>query len=56
MTLTASTQVPGTVQALIDCRLDTIDRMLLGRLPRSDRMEVVQEVESQIFELLAQPR
>ncbi len=54
MTLTASTQVPGTVQALIDCRLDTIDRMLLGRLPRSDRMEVVREVESQIFELLAQ--
>ena len=54
MTLTTSTQVPGTVQGLIDCRLDTIDRMLLGRLPRSDRMEVVQEVESQIFELLAQ--
>ena len=54
MTLTTSTQVPGTVQALIDCRLDTIDRMLLGRLPDSDRMEVVQEVESQIFELLAQ--
>ncbi|MFO0889261.1 MAG: hypothetical protein U0790_08995 [Isosphaeraceae bacterium] len=40
------------MQSLIDSRLDTIDRMLLGRLPRGERLEVVREVESQIFELL----
>jgi hypothetical protein len=28
--------------------------MLLGRLPRSERVEIVREVESQIFELLAE--
>jgi hypothetical protein len=48
----ASIQVPESLQALIDSRLDTIDRMLLGRLPRGERLEIVREVESQIFELL----
>ena len=47
-----SIQIPESLQALIDSRLDTIDRMLLGRLPRGERLEVVREVESQIFELL----
>jgi hypothetical protein len=28
--------------------------MLLGRLPRSERVEIVREVESQIFELLGE--
>jgi hypothetical protein len=41
-----------SLQPLIDGRLDTIDRMLLGRLPRSERLEIVHEVEAQIFELL----
>ena len=52
MTTISSVQVPELLQALIDSRLDTIDRMLLGRLPRAERLEVVREVESQIFELL----
>ena len=45
MTVTASIHVSESLQTLIDCRLDTIDRMLLGRLPRSERMEIVREVE-----------
>jgi hypothetical protein len=52
MTTITTVQVPELLQALIDSRLDTIDRMLLGRLPRSERLEIVREVESQIFELL----
>jgi hypothetical protein len=40
-------------QSLIDARLDTIDRMLMGRVPRSDRTAIVGEIESQIHELLA---
>jgi hypothetical protein len=41
-----------SVQTLIDSRLDTIDRMLLGRLSRQDRLAIVREVESQIHELI----
>jgi hypothetical protein len=41
-----------SVQALIDARLDTIDRMLLGRVSRADRLDIVRDVETQIFELL----
>ena len=41
-----------SLQALIDARLDTIDRMLLGWTPRQERLSIVREVESQIFELL----
>src|SRR3954451_12809710 len=52
MSTIASVRVPESLQTLIDSRLDTIDRMLLGRLPRAERLEVVREVESQIFELL----
>jgi hypothetical protein len=47
-------QVPASLQPLIDSRLDTIDRMLLGRLPRAERLEIVHEVETQIFELLTE--
>jgi hypothetical protein len=50
----ASTQISESLQALIDCRLDTIDRMLLGRLSRQDRLAIVREVESQIHELLTE--
>src|SRR3954470_8508165 len=52
MSTITSVRVPESLQALIDSRLDTIDRMLLGRLPRGERLEVVREVESQVFELL----
>src|SRR5262249_42118102 len=41
-----------STQHLIDSRLDTIDRMLLGRVPRQERIEIVREVEAQIFEQL----
>ncbi len=54
MTVTASIHLSVSLQPLIDCRLDPIDRMLLGRLPRSERVEIVREVESQIFELLGE--
>src|SRR4051812_37924107 len=52
MSTITSVRVPESLQTLIDSRLDTIDRMLLGRLPRGERLEVVREVESQVFEHL----
>lgn len=52
-TLTAPNIAPA-LQALIDLRLDTIDRLLLHRLPRQDRLNIVSEVEAQIFELLGE--
>ncbi len=42
------------LQKLIDARLDTIDRMLMGRVSRTDRQAIIKEVESQIEELLAE--
>lgn len=51
MTL-VSVQLEDALQALVDTRLDTIDRMLLGRMPRQDRLEIVKDVESQIYEQL----
>ena len=48
----AIAQISESLQTLIDSRLDTIDRMLLGRLLRQDRMAIVREVESQIHELI----
>ena len=44
MATITSVRVPDTLQTLIDSRLDTIDRMLVGRLPRSERLEIVREV------------
>ena len=52
MAVIDSIHISESLQTLIDCRLDTIDRMLLGRMPRSERVEIVREVESQIYELL----
>lgn len=52
-TLTAPNLAPA-LQALIDLRLDTIDRLLLNHLPRQDRVNIVSEVETQIFELLSE--
>ncbi|HEX8199868.1 MAG TPA: hypothetical protein VF590_05230 [Isosphaeraceae bacterium] len=48
----ASVRLADSVQALIDARLDTIDRMLLGRVPRPDRLAITRDLETQIFELL----
>jgi hypothetical protein len=50
----ATDRLPRTLQRLVDARLDTIDRMLLGRLPRADRLAVVRDVEGQIFDLLGE--
>ena len=46
MATITSVRIPESLQTLIDSRLDTIDRMLLGRLPRSERLEITREVES----------
>lgn len=43
----------ASLQGLIDARLDTIDRMLVGRVPRADRLAIVREVEAQILDQLA---
>jgi hypothetical protein len=53
MMLTTDTiELSGSLQALVDSRLDTIDRMLMGRMPRQERLAIVREVEAQIFDLL----
>ena len=46
------TQLSESLQTLVDARLDTIDRMLLGRVPRQDRLAIVREVESQLSDQL----
>jgi hypothetical protein len=51
MTLDA-VQLAPSLQALVDARLDTIERMLMGKVPRQDRLSIVREVESQIQEQL----
>ena len=57
-TATAPTMNPTALddhaQSLIDARLDTIERMLLGQVPRADRLAIVRDVESQIHDLLAE--
>ena len=47
----ATAQISESLQTLIDSRLDTIDRMLLGQLPGQERIAIVTEVEAQIHEL-----
>lgn len=54
MTMATTMELAKPLQALIDARLDTIDRMLLGQIPRLDRLSILREVESQIEELLAE--
>jgi hypothetical protein len=53
LTPTLALTLAESQQALIDARLDTIERMLHGRVPRADRTAILHEVESQILELLA---
>ena len=43
-----------SLQSLVDSRLDTIERMFLGRVSRAERMAIVREVDSQIHELLGE--
>lgn len=50
---TLATALSADLQALVDARLDTIDRMLMGMMPRADRLAIVEEVSSQIEEMLA---
>ncbi len=45
-------QVSSSLQTLVNARLDAIDRMLLGRVSRQERLDVVGEVEGRIHELL----
>lgn len=42
----------NAARMLIDARLDAIDRALLGRVSRAERLDVVGEVDSRIDELL----
>ena len=49
-----SSVLDEAAQALIDTRLDTIDRMLMGQVPRADRLAIVREVEAQLHDLLAE--
>lgn len=48
----ATIALTESAKTLIDSRLDTIDRMLLGRVPRGDRLAIVKDVEAQIHEHL----
>lgn len=54
MMTVATAHLSETSQALIDARLDTVDRMLVGRVPRQDRLAIVREVEAQIHDLLGE--
>ena len=46
------TVISGSLQTMVDARLDAIDRALLGRVSRQERLNVVGEVEGRIHELL----
>ncbi len=52
MMTTVAVELSDSLQALVDSRLDTIDRLLMGRVPRQDRLAIGREVEGQVFELL----
>jgi hypothetical protein len=54
MTIAAPPRISPALQTLIELRLDTLDRTLLGRASRQDRLNIVAEVETQIYELLAE--
>jgi hypothetical protein len=52
--MTARTELSAPLRALVDERLDAIDRVLLQvGVSRGERQDVVQEVEAQLFEMLA---
>jgi hypothetical protein len=50
MTTLETVRLTPALEALIDARLNTIDRMLLDAVPRQDRLAIVRDVETQIHE------
>ena len=51
--MSATTTQGSEIQRMIDCRLDTLDRLLIGSgVSRAERVDVVQSVEDQIHELV----
>jgi hypothetical protein len=51
--MTCVAELSPTLQRLIDARLDAIERILLSTdVNRSERREIVQAVEDQIYELI----
>ncbi len=50
--MVAQAPLAEALRTLIDARLDTIDRMLLGRVSRQDRLDIVREVELQVLDQL----
>ena len=60
MTIAASSPVSTpspAARVLIDARLDTIDRMLQGRLPRVDRLAIVRnQKQGRILQRFQRPR
>jgi hypothetical protein len=52
MSMVDMSVLSGSLQTLVDARLDAVDRALLGRTSRQERLNVVGEVEARIHELL----
>jgi len=52
MTTAEMSMATNTARALIDARLETVERALFGRISRAERMDIVGEIESRIDELL----
>ncbi len=50
----AETELEPCLRILIETRLDILDRILLGRVSRGDRLSILREVELQIEELVLQ--
>ena len=51
--MTCVDTLPPSLRQLVDSRLDSIERVLLcTNIARSDRREIVQSVEDQIYELI----
>jgi hypothetical protein len=52
MTTAEMSMTTNTARALIDARLETVERALFGRISRAERLDIVGEIESRIDELL----
>ena len=55
MTTMTSHSLANAVQSLIDARLETIERMLMGRVPRSDRLAISSDDMLEILRQLDPP-
>jgi hypothetical protein len=50
----AALELPGALRNLVDSRLDTVERALLqGNTPRADRRSILEDIETQIIEMLS---